>query len=166
MFIVPLANVYIGRAAAIDLCYEIHGSADTYYNFISDRYYSVNARYAVHATMGEELTVVDQITIHAARTNGHCVDIVIELDGPTCVATVNGAVLQGDNGEYFDNGGVEVRSFQDNNVLVIVPSGVKEGGGVPVELTVKCREWKNTNIIEFQVQNGKGISPDAHGLIG
>ena len=160
LFIVPLVNAHIGHAPAVELCYEIDGFDGVYYNMISDHCYSVNARYTLRQTMGEELNVIDQVTVHTARTNGHCVDIVIELDGPTCVTTVNEAVL-GEN--HFNNGGVEVWSFRDK-ALVTVPSCGKEF--VPVEFIVKCREFRNTNSIEFQVQNGRGISPDAHGLIG
>lgn len=164
MFTIPLANVHIKLAAAVDLCYELHGSPNTYYNFISDQCYSVNAHYALRRTRRRDLHIVDQITFHAANSLGQCVDVVIELDGSTCQATANEAVLSS-NGGTFDRGGVHVQAFREK-VLVSVPSCGGEDPELAVEFIIKCRGWRDVSVMEFEVHNGKEISSAAHGLIG
>ena len=91
-------------------------------------------------------------------------NIAVKLDGQNCLTTVNGAE-QIENGKLYKNNGVIVQAFSEK-VLFSVPSCGGEDALPDMKFIVKCRGWKNTNIMEFQVDDGRAISSYAHGLIG
>ena len=145
-----------GREPSEHLCYEIRGTSDEYFNFISDECVSVNAHYDVRDSPQEDrpLHVVNEIAIRAVDNAGACVNILIDRNG--CTASVDGAIVPG----YSRNG------------IILTPAGLKYQVSVPncnetdLEMEVVCEENNNLTMLRFEVTRGANLREASHGLIG
>ena len=163
MFTIPLNEASKHGNHSLDLCYEFYGIADKYFNLLSDRCLSVNSHFSqlkTHSVSERPLHVIDQITIMATNMVEQCVHVTIGIDNQNCLVTANGAVLRQENGE-FNNAGVHVLSLL-NRALISVPNCGEEN----IVMAVKYKRISKEYFLEFHIQNGKGIQPSAHGIIG
>ena len=156
-----------GSKHDLELCYEVYGTAEQYFNLVSDECLSVNAHYSnskVISHSGQRpMHFIDQISVMAVNNIRHCVTIVVEMYQNECLATVNGAVLSFDNADMFESMGVNVSLSSHNRVLVSVPNCGSEN----VQMIMSCKTMgTNGGFVEFQIQDGLGIQSSAHGLVG
>ena len=62
------------------LCYQVHGEADKFFNFVSDSCVSVNSHYSRAVTNPNiTLNIVDAIGVRAVANDGTCVNISVGL---------------------------------------------------------------------------------------
>lgn len=96
---------------------------------------------------------------------GHCVTIVIETEHHgKCTTTVNGAELTFNDNRRFESNGVSVIMSSSDHIAISVPNCAMNN----VIMIASCKSVGLTGsaFVEFQVQDGIGIRPSAHGLIG
>lgn len=80
----PLFTVPMYGTREHTLCYEVHGTADHYFNLISDECVSVNALYvSTTDNAGLKINVIGQVAIRAVDLEGVCMDILIDPHGFT-----------------------------------------------------------------------------------
>ena len=165
MFTVPINRGLKHGNHNLELCYEIYGEADKYLNLLSDECLSVNAHYSDGRKLsksGRTMHFIDQVAILAANNVGHCINIVIETDAQQCSVSANGAVITFDSKNQFKSAGVNVTFSSTNRVIISVPNCDQKN----VLMIATCKTIGNKGFIEFQIQDGIGIKPSAHGLIG
>ncbi len=151
------------------LCYEIHGAAGDYFNFISDECVSVNAHYVerlvpADTSDGSEgpefdnLNFLDEIGVRAVDNSGRCVEISVALgaDGG-CRPTINGEPRL-----RYSSRGVGVRTMGGNVVSISVPNCLD----TDLEMTVACESLGGVDMIRFMVTRGLNLREESHGLIG
>ena len=140
--------------------------AEKYFNLVSDRCLMVNAHYVnsrMRSHSGRMMHFIDQISIMAVNDIGHCVTVVVEIEQGTCMVSVNGAVLHFAGNDGYDALGVKVTLSLSDRVVVSVPNC----GQDDVLMIVSCKTMRlNSEFVEFQIKDGLGIQPSAHGLIG
>ena len=162
IFSVPIS----GSKHNLELCYEIYGTTNKYFNLVSDRCLSVNAHYTNSEKInhsGRPLHFIDQVSIMAMNNIGHCITTVVEIERNQCLVTVNGAVLRFIDNDKFEASGVEVTLSLSNRVLISVPNCGEE----KVLMILSCKlSGLHSGFVEFQIQDGQEIQPSAHGLIG
>ena len=71
--------------ANLSLCYEIHGSANGFFNLVSDQCVSITAEYH-QSIVDRSLNFIGKIGILAVDNDGDCQHITV--DGNGCVASV------------------------------------------------------------------------------
>ncbi len=99
----------------------------------------------------------------AVNNIGNCVTTVVEMYENECLVTVNGTVLNfDDHNAVFESSGVTVALSLYNRVLVSVPNCGLEN----VVMIMSCKTIRSNGFVEFQVEDGFGIQPFAHGLVG
>ncbi len=180
LFSVPLnvpdktSIMNIGERDPINLCFEVHGQNDVYFNLVSDACVSVNARYA-RVLPNEDINIVDFIHVRATDTRGDCVNIEISLapsfSSNRCRVKVNGRI-----GNYrFDGITVEGLRFR-NRVRIVVPNCA----GISLVMWVSClnttfqsRASTDENKIifhainmRFTIARGLDLAERSHGLLG
>ena len=98
----------------LSLCYEIHGEGEQWFNMITDKCTSVNARYSA---LAPSFNIIDKIGIRTVDDNGQCVNILVDIDG--CSASVNNVSL----GllEMYSSGGLKVKRYS-NRVRISTPN--------------------------------------------
>ena len=135
------------------LCYEVHGTANDYYNIISDICTSVNAHYTVIPGQTDR-NRMSTIGIHAVADEGAtlgCTDI--QIDHLNCAAQVDGNVV---NSSIYV-GDIRVRKF-NNRWRISVPNCRRLGS--VMWITCEAR-W-----LRFDVVRGSSLTPTSHGLLG
>ena len=159
MFIVPLYGIKQGMNQ--QLCYEVYGQPNQYFNLLSDRCVSVNAHYTEHSSRKSRmLHIVDQIAIISSNNIGQCVEIVVELDTKEKLSVhVNGAKVN----QEVKNGEVQVLSY-NTHASVSVPNCAS---GEVLTMSVQLKTMlRDVSYLEFQIHGGHTIDASAHGLIG
>ena len=150
------------------LCYEVHGEADKFFNFVSDTCVSVNSHYSRAGTNNPNITlnIVDAIGVRAVSNNVTCLNIRVGLDG--CEVTINGAAIRG---RTYRNDGITIRVYP-NRVRISVPNC----GDMELVMWVFCTsgrtedpytwEYFSFDFIRFVVVRGLNLAEESHGLIG
>lgn len=138
------------------LCYEIRGTADRYFNFISDSCVSVNAHYVEHSVAGDRrpLHVVDQIGIRAVDNASSCVNILVDRNG--CTTSVNSSPRL---------------SYSRNGITVVATSAgavvnVPNCNDVDLEMEIICENMIGVDMLRFEVTRGTNLREVSHGLLG
>ncbi len=163
-----LENTNIRGNEVVNLCFEIHGRANEYFNLVSDSCVSVNARYQrAHPQLG--YNVIDEITVRAAGLDRACRNIAVNVTN--CQASIDGVELN----DVYQSAGISVRTYR-NRVRISVPNcqdldlvmwtfcESTELRGYPVlgepDIVV------SVPAIRFVIARGYNIRESSHGLIG
>ena len=163
-----LDHVELSEDEVVNLCFEIHGRADKYFNLVSDSCVSVNAHYVrAHRLLG--YNIINEITVRAVGLDGTCRNIAVRVSG--CQAFIDGTVLNG----TFSSAGVSIRTYS-NRVRISLPNcqdldlvmwvfcernelrGFPEQGEPDVNVGV--------DLLRFVIARGYNIRETAHGLLG
>ena len=160
----------LGDDDILNLCYEVHGEADAYFNLVSDGCVSVNAHYTqVRPT--ESQNIIDAVYVRAVDNEGACINVAVNLDG--CSASVNDAML--DDSRYTKMG-VSVRRYT-NRVRIAVPNCQE----LDLVMWVICERntfWSSqldangvevtfeADMIKFVIARGFNLQETSHGIIG
>ena len=161
MFTVPLYTPDLALPHTYSLCYEIHGSGNQYYNFISDGCTSVNGHYFSTDDPNDDhrdFHGVDRIRIRAVNKNQQCVDVSV-IQGPDklCTTSVGNNVISS-----YDSSGITV-SVDRNTTRISVPNCADAA----LEMTVHCNVTPSgIGYQEFRVIRGLNLNEDSHGIIG
>ena len=161
----------LGEDDLIHLCFEVHGSSDAYFNLVSDDCVSVNAHYQQIAA-GEDINIVDDISVRAVASDGSCHNIEVLLD--QCTARVDGVVIN----DMYSMNDIMVRKYP-SRVRIAVPNCGSARGLV---MWVMCQTqtfWSTdrTNAdgteftfqgeaIRFVVARGLNLREESHGILG
>ena len=156
----------------LSLCYEIHGSADAYFNFVSDECTSVNAHY-VQAQAASFLNVIDQMSVLAVSSSGQCRRI--EVDVETCSPKINNMQLPlvGGRRMPYESDGISVRVYP-RRVRIAVPNCAD----TKLVMWVICQNQTMEDpfnfgrtlgpipMIKYVVARGFNLQEFSHGLLG
>ena len=142
------------------LCYEIHGSAGSNFNLISDNCVSVAASYAsvVLNSTGdpETLNVISTVGVRAVDTVNTCLDIAVEYG--SCDVSVGGMKV-----ERYQQNGISVRKLRDNSAVRISIPNCAE---TRLVMRVICQTIERVNMLKFVVTRGINLRESSHGLVG
>ena len=160
VFTIPILHPNPGEfpefgGSTVSLCFEFAGSGSDYYNLVSDKCTSVNARYVVVET-DTVFHVIAEIGIKSEGSNFTCHKVHVTLEG--CQVLVDGQPL---NGTYRREG-VVVRAGR-HRVRVEVPNCVQ---GRQLVMWISCTNQQGVDMLHFQVTRGSELAPTSHGLIG
>ena len=165
----------------LNLCYEIHGAADKYFNLVSDGCTSVNAHY-VKPSGDVDINFIDSISVVAVDNNNACHEI--SVNASSCSPVVNGNVgmVMNGNGDpakrkrhvkiHLEEAGVSVRS-DHSWVRISVPNCADNS----LVMWVFCHNQRlydySTNkmtepvdMIKFEITRGLNLRETSHGLLG
>ena len=140
------------------LCYEIHGDADQWFNLVTDNCTTVNALY----TPLERLNVITKIGVKAVDDNNKCVEILVNRS--QCSVSVDGTVL---GMESYSSGNINVRKYS-RRARISVPNC----NDINLIMWVICeqRTVLSSNVtremLKFVVLRGLNYGRRAHGLLG
>ncbi len=162
------SNINLGENEVINLCFEIHGRSDEYFNLVSDSCISVNAHYQ-RADPQLPANIIDEITVRAVGLDGICRNIAVSVEN--CQATVDGSVLD----ETYTSAGISVRLYR-NRVRISAPNCQD----LDLVMWVFCEQTElrgypelgepdivvNVSMIHFVIARGLNIRESAHGLLG
>ena len=152
----------------INLCYEIHGRAEQYFNLVSDSCVSVNAHYTrAHQLL--RYNIIDEITVRAVDLDGVCKNVAVSVS--SCQASIDGMSLN----STYSSAGVSVRMYQ-NRVRISAPNCQN----LDLVMWVFCEQntlkgflelrepdiTVDVNMLHFVIARGLNIRETAHGLIG
>ncbi|XP_064385443.1 uncharacterized protein LOC135334236 isoform X4 [Halichondria panicea] len=162
------SNINLEENEVINLCFEIHGRSDEYFNLVSDSCISVNAHYQ-RADPQLPANIIDEITVRAAGLDGICRNIAVSVEN--CQATIDGSVLD----ETYTSAGISVRLYR-NRVRISAPNCQD----LDLVMWVFCEQSElrgypelgepdivvNVSMIHFVIARGLNIRESAHGLLG
>ena len=130
----------------------MHGSANEYFNLISDTCTSVNAYYTpMPLDSSRNRMSIIGIRASSAGPEG-CVEV--EINHEDCTAIVNGRVVN--NSVHISE--VRVDRRMGNRWRVFVPNCGRPG----LVMWVTCK----SNRLRFDVTRGSNLRPTSHGLLG
>ena len=134
------------------LCYGMHGSADDFYNIISDTCTSVNVHFTQHPVRKNE-NRISSIGIHAVTGDADtpCADIQIDL--LNCTASIKNIKIIGSK----IIGKLRVKNIS-NGWRVFVPNC--ECPHTMIWIT--CED----DMLRFDVSRGSDLNSTSHGLLG
>ncbi len=164
------SNINLGENEVINLCFEIHGQSDKYFNLVSDSCISVNVHYK-RANPQLSSNVIDEITVRAAGLDGICRNIAVSIGN--CQATIDGSVLE--ELETYTSAGITVRMYR-NRVRISAPNCQD----LDFVMWMFCEQTElrgypalgepdivvNVSLIQFVIARGFNIRESAHGLLG
>ena len=161
MYTVPLYTPDLPLPHTYSLCYEIHGTPDQYYNFISDGCTSVNGHYFSTDDPNDDnrdFHGIDRIRIRAVNKDDQCVDIsVTQGSNHLCQTSVGNSVISS-----YDSSGITV-SVSGNTTTVSVPNCADAA----LVMTVHCNvTFSGIGYQEFRVVRGLNLNEESHGIIG
>ena len=165
----PLFTVpFFAGEEAINLCYEIHGRANSIFNFVSDECVNVNAHYQHIAA--NDFNIINAIAVRAEGRSGNCRDIRVDLEGcAASVSQIGGGDLialnsiPGSNG-HLDEDGISV--WQKNDRVRIAVPNCDQLKLVMYVVCERSRTPENPDMIRFVVTRGVNLRPSSHGLLG
>ena len=157
----------LGDDDPINLCFEVHGDNDAYFNLVSDACVSVNAHY-IRVRPEDNINIIDSIHVRAVGSDGNCHNIDMSLD--QCGARVDGVSV-----DMYNSAGISVRRFR-NRVRIVVPNCQD----IDLVMWVFClnytfvsREDENGNeitfkaeVIRFVIARGLDLAERSHGILG
>lgn len=158
----------------IDLCYEVHGRRDTYFNLVSDDCVCVNAHFAeVH--QGEDINIIDKIGIRAVDSEGVCRNIEVGINGQQCTTTIDGATVN----DTFVMNDITIRIRNPNRVRISVPNCQSRASLVMWVSCEKQEFFSRTRAnadgsavvfegfaIRFVITRGLNLRDTSHGILG
>lgn len=139
----------------LNMCYEVRGRSDNFFNFISDTCVSVNA----HFSAAGDLNIISSIGVTAEGKDGVCRNIQVDLDKCAVSAGMDGNMTKLGN-DKLSIGGVSVRKTMDR-VRISVPNC----NNLQLVMWVIC-ERGAIDMIRFQIARGLNLAPTSHGLLG
>lgn len=151
------------------ICYDVHGSSNTHFNFVSDNCASVNAYYAL-ADNPEAGNVIKEIGVVATDNSTECHYIrVAVVNNGSCVAMVDGQAPQ--SGIYNSRG---IRFNHKNGLVrITVPNCSPLHLKLELVMWVRCQKCVLVHgsrieqpLIKFVISRGLKNRALAHGLIG
>jgi collagen type VI alpha len=146
-----------GLSGDVSLCYEIHGSPDTWFNLISDTCLSVNAHYARTMLPDDEVGhQIDRLGALVVSNADECREIMVSMVERVCSFTVNGSSV-----EMFDEDGVMVTKRR-NRVRISAPNCDNQ----MVVIWAVCEKFAGMDIMRVVVNRGFNLNPTSHGFIG
>lgn len=158
----------IGENEIVNLCFEIYGREDEYFNLVSDSCVSVNALYERgHPQLG--YNVINEITVRAAGLDRACRNIAVDVNN--CQASIDGVELIG----VYQSAGISVRKHR-NRVRISVPNCED----LDLVMWAFCEEAEfrgfpthgepdivvSVPAIRFVIARGHNIRESSHGLLG
>ena len=157
----------LGEDDPINLCFEVHGEDDAYFNLVSDACVSVNAHY-IRVRPEDNINIIDSIHVRAVDSNGACRNIDVSLN--QCGASVDGVSV-----DMYNSAGISVRRFR-NRVRIVVPNCQD----IDLVMWVFClnntfwsREDENgteitfrAEMIRFVIARGLDLAERSHGILG
>ena len=157
----------LGEDDPINLCFEVHGADDAYFNLVSDACVSVNAHY-IRVRPEDNINIIDSIHVRAVDSNGTCRNIDVSLN--QCGAMVDGVSV-----DMYNSAGISVRRFR-NRVRIVVPNCQD----IDLVMWVFClnntfwsREDENgteitfrAEMIRFVIARGLDLAERSHGILG
>ena len=161
VYAVPI-NVVEGKPPNLNLgelsiCYEIHGDADKWFNFISDKCLSLNALYREGKVFNRTGHVIRQLAILSEDDTGMCKQVLVMMDDDgMCSVTVDGTEVNVSN-----SGGLRVNKNR-NRVRVSVPNCDNH----LVVMWASCEDFYGTRMMRLVVSRGLNLRPTSHGFLG
>ena len=146
------------------LCYQVYGEDNKHFNLVTDKCISINAHYSEVKTSVRHtnipLHLIDKLGFtFRDNVSQECVNVVIELDNQNCLIGINGASMV----SGYSKGSVHVSPVSSKQVSVRATNCDNQ----PIVMTVECKRMPpQTAFLELKIDNGLGITPSAHGLIG
>ena len=141
----------------LSLCYEIHGDADKWFNFISDKCLSLNAYYKEGVVFNRTGHVIRQLAVLSEDLNGVCRQVLMIMDDAgVCSVTVDGSEVNVSN-----SGGLMVNKNR-NRIRVSVPNCDNH----MVVMWASCEEFFGTSMMKVVVSRGFNLRPTSHGFLG
>lgn len=158
MYTVPLqlsAEMAIANPdiANLSLCYEIHGSANGFFNLVSDQCVSITAEYQ-QSINNSRLNIIGKIGVLAVDNNGDCQRITV--DGNGCVASVGATAVT--QATPYNNSGVKVRRNKRYYRIAVPNCALQD-----LVVWVICEDQ---NTLTFIITRGFNLQPTSHGLVG
>ena len=141
------------------LCYEIHGDANQWFNLVTDNCTTVNALYT---PLNDILNVITKIGVKAVDDDNKCVEIFVNRS--QCTVSVNGTDLE--MGSY-SSGNINVRRYS-KRARISVPNC----NDINLIMWVICEERiilspnVTGEMLKFVVLRGLNYGRRAHGLLG
>ena len=141
------------------LCYEIHGDANQWFNLVTDNCTNVNALYT---PLDDKLNVITKIGVKAVDEDNKCVEILVDRD--QCSVSIDDVDL---GMESYSSGNISVRKYS-NRARISVPNC----NDINLIMWVICEERKlpSSNVtgemLKFVVLRGLNYGRRAHGLLG
>ena len=161
VYTVPLKVVPGGNteefSAGISLCYEIHGSPNTWFNVISDTCTSVNTLYTEALLMNHTGHVITHVAILTEDSTGVCTQLEVTLKNNTCLAEFNGESVVN---KRTENGIVLMRTRR--GFRISLPNCANEN----VVLWITCERQFESYAMKVTVSRGLNLNPTSHGFIG
>ena len=139
--------------ANVSLCYEVHGSANGFFNLVSDQCVSITAQYQ-QSTDDTSLNFIGRIGVLAVDNDGDCRHITV--DGNGCTATVGTTEVT--QTAPYNNSGVRVRRNK-SYYRIAVPN-------CELQDLVVWAICENRNTLRFVITRGFNLQPTSHGLVG
>lgn len=158
------------------LCYEVHGSSNSFLNLVSDRCFSINAHYS-EVTGATRRHVIDELTIRTGDLTGQCVDIYISSEDDCQTVFVRRDTRFERVNTTFYLRGVQVTFIGENAVEILLPCLEIPGQGIRVILSCPTELYfdpfsqqlfdKKRLMVEFQRNSTfERTSGAPHGLVG
>ena len=146
-----------GSNGDVSLCYEIHGSPDTWFNLISDTCLSVNAHY-LEAELADNRIghIVDRLGALIVSRTSQCRQAMVSMVEGVCSFTVDGSSV-----EMFDEDGVMVTKRR-NRVRISAPNCDNQ----MVIIWAVCEKFSGVDMMKIVVNRGFNLNPTSHGFIG
>ena len=162
----------------VNLCFELHGTHDAFFNLVSDGCVSVNAHYnrVLPNDPREDINIIDGIYVRASDNAGVCRNIEVSLDRTTsgCAAFVDDVSIS----SMYQSQGISVRVYS-NRVRVMVPNC----DDLDLVMWIFCRlnifrsthlTVPNTDIeaaftapmLRFVIARGFNLQETSHGILG
>ena len=158
----------------LNLCYEIHGAKDKYFNLVSDGCTSVNAHYA-NVPEFDTLNIIDSMSIVAVDSLGECHNITIDAGSCNPIIDGNGGPEKRKRhapSMHYDAYSISVYSHAPW-VRISVPNCADNA----LTMWVICQNEQlydpNTDkmigpvdMIKFEITRGLNLKETSHGLLG
>ena len=145
-----LANPEI---ANLSLCYEIHGSANGFFNLVSDQCVSITAEYR-QSVIDRSLNFIGKIGVLAVDNDGDCQHIIV--DGNGCAASVGSTEVT--QAAPYNNSGIKVRRNK-RYYRIAVPN-------CELQDLIVWAVCEDKNALRFIIARGFNLQPTSHGLVG
>ena len=157
----------------INLCYEIHGDADQYFNFVSDECTSVNAHY-LQVPKAEYKHVIDSMSFVAVDNQGICHRIRVDVEdcSANLIEEIPGSSRKRSTTlSMYEENAISVHSYP-SRVRISVPNCADNA----LVMWVICQRETTYNrltqskvaidMIKFEITRGLNLEETSHGLIG
>ena len=141
------------EVANLSLCYEVHGSANGFFNLVSDQCVSITAQYQ-QSTDDASLNFIGRIGLLAVDNDGDCHRITV--DGNGCTASVGTTEVT--QTTPYNNSGVRVRRNRDYYRIAVPNCELQD--------LVVWTICENQNSLRFVITRGFNLQPTSHGLVG